>query len=105
MIGRPLDGGPLRLGDVLDSFHVAAARSNGPPEPLFSRGLSYGGEEHAKNALLQPSPDRACPDPSHVPTRQRQWRSVTFKLNQLSLACPVKRAQPPWTVDDKALRP
>ena len=96
MIGRPLDGGPLRLGDMLDSFH---------PEPLFSGGLSYGGEEHAKNALLQPSPDRACPDPSHVPTRQRQWRSVTFKLNQLSLACPVKRAQPPWTVDDKALRP
>jgi hypothetical protein len=36
---------------------------------------------------------------------QRQWRSVMFKLNQLSLACPVNRAQPPWTVDDKALRP
>jgi hypothetical protein len=31
--------------------------------------------------------------------------SVTFKLNQLSLACPVKRAQPPWTVDDTALIP
>ena len=109
MIGRPLDGGPLRLGDVLDSFHVAAARSNGPPEPLFSRGLPCGGEQHAKylpgNCLWQPSPDRACPDPSHVPTWQRQWRSVTFKLNQLSLACPVNRAQPPWTVDDKALTP
>ena len=32
-------------------------------------------------------------------------RTITFKLNQLSLACPVKRAHPPWTVDDKALIP
>lgn len=40
---------PLRLGHVLDSFRAAvAAQSNGPPEPLFSRGLPYGGEEQAK---------------------------------------------------------
>ena len=32
---------PLRLGHVLDSFRIAAAaRSNGPPEPLFSRGFA-----------------------------------------------------------------
>jgi hypothetical protein len=42
MTGRPLEtGGPLRLGHVLDSYRIAAAaRSNGPPEPLFSRGFA-----------------------------------------------------------------
>jgi hypothetical protein len=76
---------------------------------LFSHGLPRGGERRANflpgDAFGKLPRTVRCPDPRHVATWQRQWRSVTFKLNQLSLACPVKRAQPPWTVDDKALMP
>ena len=111
MTGRPPEtGGPLRLGHVLDGFRIAAAaRSMARRNHCFLAVCRVEVSEHANfcpgDDFGKPSPDPACLDPSHVPTRQRQWRSVTFKLNQLSLACPVKRAQPPWTVDDKALIP
>src|ERR1700731_2830075 len=70
MSGRPLaTGAPLRSGYVLDGFRITAARSNGPPEPLFSRGLPCGGQRHAKffarKCLWQASPD--CPVPRSPP--------------------------------------
>jgi len=81
--------------------HRARRAKHGRPKPLFSRGLPRRNARPAHflpgNAFGKLPRTVRRPDPS--------GRSVTFKLNQLSLACPVKRAQPPWTVDDTALIP
>jgi hypothetical protein len=69
----------------------------------FSRGLPCGGERHAI-FFIRAFPGCAVPDRALLPEGNGR-SSVTFKLNQLSLACPVKRAQPPWTVVETALMP
>jgi len=95
-------GGPLRVGHMLDGFRVAAAARN-PPEPFsFLAGCRV--EVSDTPIFARACPGCAVPDRSPVP-RDNGRGSVTFTLNQLSLACPVKRAQPPWTVDDKTLMP
>ena len=59
------------------------------------------GNRRPRAAWVTPPPREAMARRNHCFLE----RSVTFKLSQLSLACPVKRAHPPWTVDDKALIP
>jgi hypothetical protein len=103
MTGRSAEtGGPRRLGHVLDGFRIAAAaRSMARRNHCF---LAVCRVEASGPPIFFPEVTLASfPGPCGAWRRQRQ--SVTFKLNQLSLACPVRRAQPPWTVDDKALMP
>jgi hypothetical protein len=103
MTGRSAEtGGPRRLGHVLDGFRIAAAaRSMARWNHCF---LAVCRVKASGPPIFFPEVTLASfPGPCGAWRRQRQ--SVTFKLNQLSLACPVRRAQPPWTVDDKALMP
>jgi len=102
MTGRPPEtGGPRRLGHVLDGFRIAAARSMARRNHCFL----------AISRVAVTGPPIFCPEvplvsfPGPCGAWRRQRRNVTFELNQLSLACPVNRAQPPWTVDDKTLIP
>jgi hypothetical protein len=89
------------VGHVLDQFRVGAAARN-PPEPFGFLAVCRV-EVSGTPIFTRAFPGCAVPDRALLPGNGRS--SATFKLNQLSLACPVKRAQPPWTVDDTALMP
>ena len=107
MTGRPPEtGGPAPLGSRAGDFRIAAARSMARGDRFFLAVCRAARQIFCPEMpLANFSGLCGAPIPANVLTWQRQERSVTFKLNQLSLACPVKRAQPPWTVDDKALIP
>ena len=93
------------MGHVLDEFHVAAAaRNNGPQEPFSFLTVCQAARQLLPGDAFELPGLRVTPIAVLFP-RGNGRGSVTFKVHQLSLACPVKRAQPPWTVDDTALIP
>ena len=92
-----------------DDFSVAAvARSDGPPQfcfPTVCRVEASGTPIFCPEMPLASFPDCAVPRSPPCCNVATAVAKRYVQLNQLSLACPVKRAQPPWTVDDKALMP